>query len=56
VHGGVFTDYLWQTGKPTGAVTAATIYPLFLRIVTPGKAPIVATTAPMPRCASSCSI
>lgn len=41
---GVFTDYLWQTGKPTGAVTAATLYPLFLRIATQDQAGIVAAT------------
>ena len=26
---GVFSDYLWETGGFTGAVTAATLYPLF---------------------------
>ena len=41
---GVFTDYLWQTGKLTGAVTAATLYPLFLRIATQDQARIVAAT------------
>jgi alpha,alpha-trehalase len=41
---GVFTDYLWQTGEVTGAVTAATLYPLFLRIATSGQARVVAAT------------
>jgi alpha,alpha-trehalase len=41
---GVFTDYLWQTGERTGAVTAATLYPLFLRIATQDQARIVAST------------
>ena len=44
VRDGVFTDYLWQTGKLTGAVTAATLYPLFLRIATPNQARIIAST------------
>lgn len=29
---GVFADYLWKQGKPTGHVTAATLYPLFFGI------------------------
>jgi alpha,alpha-trehalase len=29
---GVFTDYLWQEGRTTGHVTAATLYPLFFGI------------------------
>ena len=29
---GVFTDYLWQEGRSTGHVTAATLYPLFFGI------------------------
>jgi alpha,alpha-trehalase len=41
---GVFTDYLWEKGKVTGAVTAATLYPLFLRIATPTQARAVAGT------------
>jgi alpha,alpha-trehalase len=44
VRDGVFTDYLWQTGKLTGAVTAATLYPLFLHIASQDQARIVATT------------
>jgi alpha,alpha-trehalase len=39
---GVFSDSLWETGELTGAVTAATLYPLFLRIATEGHARVVA--------------
>jgi alpha,alpha-trehalase len=39
---GVFTDYLWRQGKPTRAVTAATIVPLFLKLATPAQAHAVA--------------
>jgi alpha,alpha-trehalase len=41
---GVFSDYLWQTGEFTEAVTAATLYPLFLRIATDSQARVVAAT------------
>ena len=41
---GVFSDYLWQTGEFTGAATAATLYPLFLRIATASQARVVART------------
>jgi alpha,alpha-trehalase len=41
---GQFSDYLWQTGELTGAVTAATLYPLFLRIATASQARVVAAT------------
>jgi len=41
---GVFTDYLWETGELTGAVTAATLYPLFLRIAAQDQAQVVAET------------
>jgi alpha,alpha-trehalase len=41
---GVFSDYLWQEGDFTGAVTAATLYPLFLRIATAGQTRVVAAT------------
>jgi alpha,alpha-trehalase len=41
---GVFSDYLWETGAFTSAVTAATLYPLFLRIATAGQAQAVAAT------------
>jgi alpha,alpha-trehalase len=40
----VFSDYLWETGKFTGAVTGATLYPLFLRVATAGQARVVAAT------------
>lgn len=29
---GVFADYLWQEGRSTGGITAATLYPLFFGI------------------------
>lgn len=29
---GVFADYLWKQGRPTDAITAATLYPLFFGI------------------------
>ena len=37
-QGGVFSDYLWRSGKLTGDITAATLYPLFLQVarVRPG--------------------
>jgi alpha,alpha-trehalase len=41
---GVFTDYLWTQGKTTGNVTAATLYPLFLKVSTPEQAGTVADT------------
>ena len=41
---GVFTDYLWEQGKRTRAVTAATMLPLFLRLATPAQAQAVADT------------
>jgi alpha,alpha-trehalase len=41
---GVFSDYLWETGEFTGAVTAATLYPLFLRVATANQARVVAET------------
>jgi len=43
-HDGVFTDYLWETGELTDVVTAATLYPLFLRIATADQARVVAAT------------
>jgi alpha,alpha-trehalase len=39
---GVFTDYLWQQGTITGAVTAATLYPLFLQVASTAEADLVA--------------
>jgi alpha,alpha-trehalase len=39
---GVFTDYLWREGKTTGNVTAATLYPLFLKVSTEEQARTVA--------------
>jgi alpha,alpha-trehalase len=41
---GVFSDYLWETGELTGAVTAATLYPLFLKIATADQARVVAAS------------
>jgi neutral trehalase len=41
---GLFSDYLWEAGEFTGAVTAATLYPLFLRIATERQARVVAAT------------
>jgi alpha,alpha-trehalase len=41
---GRFSDYLWEAGEFTGAVTAATLYPLFLRIATERQARLVAAT------------
>ncbi len=31
-HLGAFSDYLWQEGRTTGALSAATLYPLYLGI------------------------
>lgn len=39
---GIFTDYLWREGKPTGRVTAASLYPLFFGVATPAQADRVA--------------
>nr|WP_294510634.1 alpha,alpha-trehalase TreA [uncultured Rhodopila sp.] len=39
---GVFTDYLWTEGHTTGTVTAATLYPLFLKVATAEQAGTVA--------------
>jgi len=39
---GVFTDYLWQEGRSTGHVTAATLYPLFFGIADQRQADRVA--------------
>ncbi len=38
---GVFTDFLWTEGHTTGTVTAATLYPLFLKVATPEQAQTV---------------
>ncbi len=39
---GVFSDYLWKESKPTGHVTAATLYPLFFGIAERGQAEKIA--------------
>ena len=39
---GIFTDYLWREGKPTGKVTAASLYPLFFGLATQAQADRVA--------------
>lgn len=39
---GVYTDYLWREGKPSGRVTAATLYPLFFGLATKSQADRVA--------------
>ena len=39
---GVFDDYDWHTLRPLGNVSAATLYPLFVRIATPSQAKSVA--------------
>jgi alpha,alpha-trehalase len=41
---GVFSDYLWEKGEFTDAVTAATLYPLFLKIATADQARVVKAT------------
>ena len=41
---GVFTDYLWRQGKTTRAVTAATLFPLFLNVATADQAKAVEGT------------
>jgi alpha,alpha-trehalase len=41
---GMFTDFLWRSGKLTGNTTAATLYPLFLQIATIDQAHAVAAT------------
>ncbi len=42
---GVFTDYLWRQGQTTRAVTAATLYPLFLNVASADQARAVEGTA-----------
>jgi alpha,alpha-trehalase len=39
---GVFTDYLWRESRPSGAVTAATLSPLFVGLATRAQAARVA--------------
>lgn len=39
---GVFGDLLWQTGRLTGDLSAATLYPLFLHVADPNQAAQVA--------------
>jgi alpha,alpha-trehalase len=39
---GVYTDYLWREGRPSGTVTAATLYPLFFGLATKFHAESVA--------------
>jgi alpha,alpha-trehalase len=39
---GIYTDYLWREGKPTGTVTAASLYPLFFGLATQAQADRVA--------------
>jgi alpha,alpha-trehalase len=39
---GVYTDYLWREGRPSGTVTAATLYPLFFGLATASQADRVA--------------
>jgi alpha,alpha-trehalase len=41
---GVFTDYLWREGQTTRAVTAATLYPLFLKVASAEQAAVIAAT------------
>ena len=41
---GAFTDYLWQEWRPSHALTAATLYPLFVGIATPAQVADVAAT------------
>ena len=42
---GAYADYLWREGKPTGLVTAATLYPLFFGLATRAQADSVAKVA-----------
>ncbi len=41
---GGFTDYLWAGSRTTGALTAATLYPLYAGIATQQQADVVAAT------------
>lgn len=41
---GAFVDYLWQERRPSNALTAATLYPLFIGIATPAQVAAVAAT------------
>ena len=41
---GIFTDYLWRSGKLVGNITAVTLYPLFLQLATIDQARAVAAT------------
>jgi alpha,alpha-trehalase len=40
---GVFTDYNWRAGQTTHAITAATLYPLFLKVASAEQAQQVAS-------------
>ena len=42
--GGAFVDYLWREDRRSGAVTAATVAPLFFGLATPAQAGRVAGT------------
>jgi alpha,alpha-trehalase len=39
---GIYTDYLWREGKPTGRLTAASLFPLFFGLATQAQADRVA--------------
>jgi alpha,alpha-trehalase len=41
---GAFTDYLWQDGRTTEQVTAATVVPLFFGVASTEQANVVAAT------------
>jgi alpha,alpha-trehalase len=41
---GLFTDYLWQEQRQSQAFSAATVFPLYFGVATPGQAHAVAVT------------
>lgn len=41
---GLFTDYLWHAGKQSPVYSAATVFPLYFGVATPGQAHQVART------------
>ena len=39
---GFFVDYLWQEGRPSNSLSAATVFPLYFGVATPEQAHAIA--------------
>lgn len=44
-HAGLYVDYQWRQHRRSGAVTAATLYPLFVSLASPAQAAAVSVVA-----------